>query len=80
MRKTASVFQCLLCCGLTLSAVQSMAQSFEFFKILSVKQAGTNLEVVVRTGERTRSDAVYAKVYYYDREREIGRASCRERV
>lgn len=71
MRKTASVFQCLLCCGLTLSAVQSMAQSFEFFKILSVKQAGTNLEVVVRTGERTRSDAVYAKVYYYDRERAL---------
>ena len=75
-------------------AVQGMAQTFDFFKIQSVKYVDAMpvkggeifrntfkkdaqnrmifspyLEVAVRVGERTQSGTVYAKVYYYNKDK-----------
>jgi hypothetical protein len=54
-----------------LPVLPSAAQSFEFFKIQASKQVHANLEVTVRVGERTRAETVYAKVYYYDKEKAL---------
>jgi hypothetical protein len=75
-------------------AIQGMAQTFDFFKIQSVRYVdipsakgnaifsktfkpdknnrtvfSPYLEVTVRVGERTRAETVYAKIYYYNKER-----------
>ena len=79
-----------------LPILPSAAQSFDFFKIQSVKQITTPpskgmdvfkktfkldknnkmifspyLEVTVRVGERAQADTVYAKVYYYNKDKAL---------
>ena len=77
-------------------AIQGIAQTFDFFKIQSVKHIATPpskggdifkktfkvdknnklifspyLEATVRVGERAQADTVYAKVYYYNKDKQL---------